>query len=115
MMRPLLILVFVVLFSGCSTLRTTVGDSQEHAVIVYSGIRLNDVYWHCGLYGAYPHEPNWPGSLWLIPYTALDFVFSFMADTLLIPYSIYAKVNEGGEYIKKLECSELKPYFGTWS
>tara|TARA_R110002167_G_scaffold26214_4_gene90406 strand:+ start:136 stop:495 length:360 start_codon:yes stop_codon:yes gene_type:complete len=109
-----IVLTLLTLGTGCSTVRTLVGDSQEHATLVYSGISLNNMYWHCGLYDKYPYEPNWPGNPLLIPYFSLDYVFSFMADTVLIPYSIYAKNKDGSEYFQKIECSELKPYFGKW-
>jgi uncharacterized protein YceK len=105
-------LLLLVLCQGCSTLRTAVGDSQEHASIVYSGVRLNDFYWHCGLNGEYPYQPNWPGNPWLIPYFSFDYIFSLMADTVLIPVSIYVKTKDDGEFFPKIECSKLAPYFG---
>ena len=98
---------------GCSTLRTLPGgDNQEFSSTIYSGVRVNNAYWKC-LYDTVPsthglHIYLLIGIIYLVP----DFVLSFIADTVLLPYDAYRYTKDEKDKFPKIDCDKLSPFFG---
>lgn len=105
------LLVFAVIFlqSGCGTVNTVFRTDEvasrkltekrsycDSIPRVYSGVS----YDFCTLHG----KPSYSGStqnITTISGLVLDFALSGVADTLLLPYTIYRQVNDGSIPIKK--------------
>lgn len=83
-----LLLISLMLSSGCASVRT-LDAAQAGAPVIYSGTRL-DLYSLQG--GCYPlerfgaHAPK---------YAALDLPFSFLLDTLLMPWALATELGVG--------------------
>lgn len=83
-----LILAVLMLTGGCASVRT-LDAAQVDAPIIYSGTRLD---WYSLQGGCYPMErfgaqpPK---------YAAIDLPFSFLLDTLLLPWAVAAELGVG--------------------
>ncbi|HZJ94398.1 MAG TPA: YceK/YidQ family lipoprotein [Thiopseudomonas sp.] len=83
-----LLLTTLLLTSGCASVRT-LDAAQVDAPVIYSGTRLD---WYSVQGGCYPVErfgaqpPKYP---------ALDLPFSFLLDTLLLPWAVAVELGIG--------------------
>ena len=104
MFNHLLIILLLILVSGCGTIKT-LDPAFNHVKIeykskksycdsiprVYSGVAYN----FCILHGDPRSGADSVESAGLIPFVLFDFIFSAVGDTVLLPYTIYAQISEG--------------------
>jgi len=105
--RVLLVTLAVSTLCGCGTIGTRMFDDPEksgdyHGSKIYSGIRGDIQAVGDMLSPDYNKEGR---GLW--PLFLLDLPFSFIADTLLLPITIYEELSKGSE--QKKEATLINP------
>jgi len=98
MMRYLVIALFYISALGCSTIHT-LNNSEDGVVMqgsycediehIFSGLQYN---W-CKLNGAPQKNTDPISSKGDFEYVGIDSLFSFVADVLVLPYTIYKQVS----------------------
>lgn len=83
-----LLLMAVLLSSGCASVRT-LDTAQAGAPVIYSGTRLD---WYSVQGGCYPVERFGAQAP---KYAALDLPFSLLLDTLLLPWALAVELGVG--------------------
>ncbi len=83
-----LLLMAVLLSSGCASVRT-LDAAQAGAPVIYSGTRLD---WYSVQGGCYPVERFGAQAP---KYAALDLPFSLLLDTLLLPWALAVELGVG--------------------
>lgn len=83
-----LLLMAVLLSSGCASVRT-LDAAQAGAPVIYSGTRLD---WYSLQGGCYPVERFGAQAP---KYAALDLPFSMLLDTLLLPWALAVELGVG--------------------
>lgn len=83
-----LLLMAVLLSSGCASVRT-LDAAQAGAPVIYSGARLD---WYSLQGGCYPVERFGAQAP---KYAALDLPFSMLLDTLLLPWALAVELGVG--------------------
>lgn len=83
-----LLLMAVLLSSGCASVRT-LDAAQAGAPVIYSGTRLD---WYSLQGGCYPVERFGAQAP---KYAALDLPFSLLLDTLLLPWALAVELGVG--------------------
>lgn len=83
-----LLLMVVLLSSGCASVRT-LDAAQAGAPVIYSGTRLD---WYSVQGGCYPVERFGAQAP---KYAALDLPFSLLLDTLLLPWALAVELGVG--------------------
>ena len=83
-----LLLMVVLLSSGCASVRT-LDAAQAGAPVIYSGTRLD---WYSVQGGCYPVERVGAQAP---KYAALDLPFSLLLDTLLLPWALAVELGVG--------------------
>lgn len=83
-----LLLMAVLLSSGCASVRT-LDAAQAGAPVIYSGTRLD---WYSVQGGCYPVERFGAQAP---KYAALDLPFSMLLDTLLLPWALAVELGVG--------------------
>lgn len=97
-MRYIVFLALCIANAGCSTVNTISnandgvvmkGTYCDHIDHVFSGIHYN---W-CKLHGAPKENSNASHSSRDFEYVGIDSIFSFLADVVVLPYTIYKQFN----------------------